>query len=99
MTVEISVAVEHKCIYGFSKTCPSPVAGYGPHQPIHRRRLLPCGEEHGVVAGGYLVPQNETKKVTPMLVEITTAILQQRGALWLHRFILTDKFLLFCANW
>lgn len=27
------------------------LAGYGPHQPIHRRRLLPGGAEHGLVAG------------------------------------------------
>lgn len=29
--------------------------GDGQHQPIHSRGLLPCGEEYGVVAGGYLL--------------------------------------------
>lgn len=48
------VAVLHKCISGFSKLCPDPV-GDGQHQPIHSRGLLPCGEEYGVVAGGYLL--------------------------------------------
>lgn len=46
--------VLYKHVDRFSQTCRPLVAGYGSDQPIHRRWLLPCREEYGVVAGGYL---------------------------------------------
>ena len=60
------------------------IAGYGPHQPIHCRWLLPCRQEHGVVAGGCLLADDETAliKMKENSPHLDLPILPIGGTLW-----------------